>query len=255
MHQCIHASLDQDLCSGVNRGRGLIEDQGRGIGNRGTCNGEKLSLALAEVCSVVLKNCIVTVWETPYEAVGICKPCGLYAFLVRGIKAAEADVVHDGACEEVGVLENDSETAPEVRLLDLVDVNLVKADLSVLDVVETVDQVDHRCLTCAGASDKGKLLARLCIHLDVMKDRFLRNVAEINAIERNCALKLAVGYCSVSLMRVLPSPHVCLFSGLRDVALIIYLGTHQLDITIVILRFLVHHLEDTAGSCAGHDYA
>ena len=47
LHQPVHALLNQRLGAGVDGGGGLVQNQHRGIGHGGPCNGKKLPLALA----------------------------------------------------------------------------------------------------------------------------------------------------------------------------------------------------------------
>ena len=48
----------------------------------------------------------------------------------------------------------------EVGFFDLVDVNAVITDLTVLNIIKAVDQVGDRCLSGTGGADKGDLLSR-----------------------------------------------------------------------------------------------
>ena len=48
----------------------------------------------------------------------------------------------------------------QVIFFELIDINAVVTDLTVLNVVETVDQVCDRCFSGTGTSDKSNLLTR-----------------------------------------------------------------------------------------------
>ena len=48
------------------------------------------------------------------------------------------------------ILKNDSKGMAKVRLLDLINVYSIITDLTVLNIIETIDQVSDRCLSCAG---------------------------------------------------------------------------------------------------------
>ena len=252
VHQGIHSTLDQDFCSGIDRGCGFIQNQGRWISDCSSCDCNQLSLTLAEVGSVVSEDRVVAVWKPADETVGICKLGSPYALFVSGIELAVADVLHDRSRKEVCILENDAQATSEVRLLDLVDVYLVEADLAVLDIIEAVDEVHDSCLACAGASYECKLLAWLCIHLDVMENHLLGVIAEVHAIEGNCTFELAVGYASISLMRMLPGPGMGVFSGLSYCSVFGNICTNKFDIAVVFLRLLIHHFEDSLCTCTGH---
>ena len=51
----------------------------------------------------------------------------------------------------------------EIRFLNLVNVDSIITDLAVLDIIETVDQIGDRRLTCSGRSDECNLLSRFGI--------------------------------------------------------------------------------------------
>ena len=65
----------------------------------------------------------------------------------------------------MGILQNDTQGTTQIRLSDLVDVDAVVTDLTILNIIETVDQVGDRGLTGSGGTDKGNLLSRLRIQL------------------------------------------------------------------------------------------
>ena len=78
---------------------------------------------------------------------------------IGGIQLAVADILHDGAGEQVDILQNHAQGAAQVGLGDLVDVDIVIADLAVGDVIEPVDQVGDGGLAGTGSADEGDLLA------------------------------------------------------------------------------------------------
>ena len=60
------------------------------------------------------------------------------------IQSAVADIFQNSAREEVGVLQDDAEAAPQVGLADFVDVNAVVANFAVGNVVEPVYPIRMR---------------------------------------------------------------------------------------------------------------
>ena len=67
----------------------------------------------------------------------------------------------------MGILQHDSERVAQVIFFDLVDIDTVIADLAVLDIVETVDQVGDGRLSGTGAADKGNFLTRRSVEIYV----------------------------------------------------------------------------------------
>ncbi len=108
LHQCFGAGIDGGSC--------LVQDQHRRVSNGGTGNGQQLALALAQVGAVAGQHGVVAIRQAADEAVGVGQLCGGNALLVGGIQAAIADVIHDGAGEQVGILQNDAQRSGADRL-------------------------------------------------------------------------------------------------------------------------------------------
>ena len=75
-----------------------------GIGHGGAGDGQQLPLALAEVGPVAGEHGVVALRQAADEAVGVGQLGRGDALLVRGVQTAVADVFHNGAGEEVGIL-------------------------------------------------------------------------------------------------------------------------------------------------------
>ena len=59
LHQVIHGLLDLDLCSGINRGGCLIQDQDLIVCQDCSCNGKKLFLTLGNVAGLLVQDHLV----------------------------------------------------------------------------------------------------------------------------------------------------------------------------------------------------
>ena len=108
LHDGVHASLYHLLGTGVDTGGCLVENEDGGIGYGSTGDGKELALSLAEVASVAAEGCVIAVGESADEVVGTNQLSRLDTFLIGGIELAVTDIVEDGACEEVGLLEDDA---------------------------------------------------------------------------------------------------------------------------------------------------
>ena len=104
------------------------------------------------------KNCVIALGQHSYKAVGVGQPGGGDALLIGGVQAAVADVLHDGAGEQVGVLQHDAQRAAQVCFFDLVDVDAVIADLAVRNIIKAVEQIGDGGLSRIGGPYKGDLL-------------------------------------------------------------------------------------------------
>ena len=64
--------------------------------------------------------------------------------------------------------------------MDLPDVDAVKADLAVIDIVETIDQVSDSRLAGARCTNERNLLSGLGPQRDVVKNRLFSVVGEVD---------------------------------------------------------------------------
>src|SRR5829696_1460640 len=84
--------------------------------------------------------------------------------LLGGTLASIGDVLADRAVEERGILRHDGDAGAEAFLRHRGDVLAVDADLAVLEIVETQEDIDERRLAGPRAADEADLLARTHDH-------------------------------------------------------------------------------------------
>ena len=183
LHDGVHALLHQLLSAGVDRGGRLVKDEDGGIGDSGTGDGKELALSLAEVATIATEHGVVAASETADEVVGTDQSCRLDTLLVGGIEFAIADVVEDSPSEEVGLLQYDAHALAEGVLADRGDGNAVVENLTALYLVETVDEVDDGGLARSRTSDKGNLLSRVGVDIDIEEHLLVVGIAEVDILE------------------------------------------------------------------------
>ena len=254
VHQAVHAALHQRFGAGIDGGGGLVQDQHRGICHGRTGDGQQLALALREVGTIAGEHGVVALRQTLDEAICVGKAGSGDALFIGSLQPAIADVLHHRAGEQVGVLQHDAQRTAQIGLFDLVDVDAVVADLAVLNVVEPVDEVGDGGLTGTGRADKGDLLARTAIQVDIVQDGFFRHIAKVYIGKGDVAFQLVVGGSAV-VVRVLPCPDAGALVRLHQLVVAVILGVDQRDIALVGLALFVHHLEDTLGTGQSHDDA
>ena len=177
--------------------------------------------------------CVVAVRQHIDEAVGVRQLRRVVDFLVGGVQFAVADVLHDGACEQVGILKNDAEGVPEICLFDLIDVDAVVADLAVVHIVEPVDQVGDGRLARAGGTDEGHFLSRLRVEGQVVEYHVIRHIAEGHVVELHVSGQFGVSYGAVRLMWMFPCPQTGTLRTFDDVAVGILLRVDQCHVSFV----------------------
>jgi hypothetical protein len=180
-----------------------------------------------------------------------CELCGGDALFVGGIELTVADILHNGAGEQVDVLQNHAEGTAEIRLLDLRDVDAVVADLSVRNVIEAVDKVCDGRFACARCADERDLLAGLCVKRDVMQDGLLRGITKIDVLKLYVTGELRIGDRAV-LMRMLPCPKAGVLVGFGEHAVFLF-GVDERDVALVLFALGIEQREDAGSACHSHD--
>src|SRR5699024_7234416 len=99
-------------------------------------------------------------------------------FFVRSIQLSVPDVFHNGSGKQMGILKYDSQRMTEICLFDLVDVDSVVADLTVLRIIATGDRVCTPSLTCTGRAYPRNLLTRLCVKGQIMEYHMIVGISE-----------------------------------------------------------------------------
>ena len=112
LHQAVHGGLDALLGAGIHTGRCFIQNQDAVIRQDGAGDGQQLFLALADVGGVLVQFHLVAAGQRADEVVGIGSLGGSDDFLIGGIQAAVADVLHNSALEQPGILQYHTEAFP-----------------------------------------------------------------------------------------------------------------------------------------------
>ena len=112
-HQMVHARLDELFRAGVNGAGGLVQDQHRRIRYGDTGNGQELALPLAETAAIIGNPGVVAIRQVADEGIRVGQAGGGADFLIGGVQLAVADVIGNGAGEQMGVLEDDAQGPAE----------------------------------------------------------------------------------------------------------------------------------------------
>ena len=193
LHQPIHAPLNVSLGTGVHRGGGLVQHQDGRLGHGGTGDVEQLALTLGQIGTVALETGLIAVLQAHDEAVGRGGFGGLHHLLVGGVGATVSDVLHDGAREQVRILQNHGDVAPQLIPLVGTDVHAVDGDGSLVDIVEAVEQVGDGGLARARGADEGDLLTRVGIEADVLQHGLTGQVTEGHVLQHHLAPQIVDG--------------------------------------------------------------
>ncbi len=252
-HQTVHAVLHKLFCAGVNGAGGLVQDQHRRIRNGGSRNAQELPLTLGQVGTVTGQLGVIALRQAADEAVRIGQLCRCIYLFICGLQTAVTDVFHDRTGEEVRILQHDAERTPQIRLVDLLHIDAVIAELAVGNLIKTIDEVRNGGLSGTGGAHQSDLLTGLCMNGNVMEHGLVLRVPEIHIFKDHIALQRLVIGLSGILMIMLPGPAAGSFAAFCQRPVLI-LCIYQHDIAVVSLGLCIQETEDTL--CAGqrHDY-
>ena len=102
---------------------------------------------------------------------------------VGGIQTAIADILHDGALEQPGVLQHHAEALAQGTAVKVADVVAVQGDGAGIHIVEPHEQLDHGGLTGTGGANDGDLLAGLHIAAEIVDDGLFGHITEPDMVK------------------------------------------------------------------------
>ena len=155
----------------------------------------------------------------------------------------------------MGVLEHHAERPAQIRLLYLLDVDAVVADLALFDVVEAVDEVGYGGLARARGADESHLLPGLGDEGDIPENGLSGLVGEGDILELDIAAPPDISGGAVRLVEVFPRPHTRAPLALDDIAVRVLFGVDEGDIPLVRLGLGAREREDTLGARERHEDA
>ena len=251
-HQSVHTFFDEPLSTCIDTACSFVQNQYRRIGNSCTCNGNQLTLSLRQVFTVTGDDCVVSLRQVTDELVRIGGLSSLDTIFVRCVQFAVTDVVHYSTRKQVCVLQNHTKRSSEVSLLDLVDVDAVVSDLTVGNIVESVDEVGNCCLTCTCRTYESNLLSRFGVQRNSVQNSLVFFVTEHYVFKSYVTTQWNVGYSSVTV-RMFPSPLACTCFAFGNVTLFVNKGIYKSNITFVHFGRFVKHFEHTLCTCHSHE--
>ena len=251
VHKGIHALLYQLFGSAVNGRSSFVQNQNRRICYRCAGNGNQLALPLRQVGPVIGQLGLITIRQRTNEFVRIGQRGSRNTFFICGIQSAIPDIFHNGIRKQVGILQYHTKGPAQIRFFDLVDIDIVIADFTVLNIIKAVNQVGNGGLTGTGGPDKGNLLSRFGKHADVMQYNLIFRVPEVHVIKDNVALHRVQRNGAV-LVRMLPGPGAGAFFTFHQAAMAVISSIDQFYISVVLFRLLVQKLKNTL--CAGQTH-
>ena len=140
------------------------------------------------------------------KSICVCQLCSCHHLGICRIQLAVTNVFHDSCRKQMRILQNDSKRMSQIIFFNFVNINAIITDLSVLNIIKSVNQICNRRLSCTSRADKRNFLTRRCVQIHIMKHDFFRYIAKIYIIKNNISGQLCIRNRTFLLMRMLPCP-------------------------------------------------
>ena len=144
-----HGLLQLVLVFGIDVGGGLVEDDDGRVLEHGAGNGNALLLAARERGPALANDGVIAVRQGHDEIVATGFLCRGDHFFMRGLRAAEADVVLYGVREEVHALKDHAHLFHQRFQRVVAHVRAADADRAAVHIPESGDEVAKRRLAAA----------------------------------------------------------------------------------------------------------
>jgi len=140
------------------------------------------------------------------------------------------------------ILQYNTKGASQICLLDLIYIDSVISDLTILNIIEPVDQIRNCCFTCTCRSYESNFLSGFCEHLDIVKYDLLIAVTKVHIIKFHFTFQFTIAGSICVLMIMLPCPKSRSLRAFLQLAVFILHGVDKLDIALIRLRRHVRFL-------------
>ena len=207
LHQSIHASLYNSLCSCIYGACRLIQYHYRRIRNSSPCYSQKLSLPLAEVGTVAGEHGIISFRQASDKVVSSCQLGSVYALFIAGVQLTVTYVLHYCTCKQVGILQYYAETVAQIVFFNIIYIYSVVTYFTISHIIETVDKVGNGCLAGACGADKSQLLSRLCIQRNIVEHGLFRGITKVDIIKTHITAQTRIRGRPL-VVTLLPCPYM-----------------------------------------------
>ncbi|MNP53687.1 hypothetical protein D3C76_1481820 [compost metagenome] len=107
-------------------------------------NGNPLAFPAGQIAAVLVQLCVVAIREIHNEGVGVGYSGGLNDLLFGGAWFGVADIVHDGAVEQKGLLKHNPDLGTQPGLLNVPNIYSIHQNPAFIDIIEAGQQINHR---------------------------------------------------------------------------------------------------------------
>src|SRR2546425_789030 len=171
LDHAVDGPMHQALRLAVERARGLVQDQDRGVRDDRAGDCHALALAAREAGPAVADHRVVPVGQRHDEVVRVRDLRGAEDVRLRDPVPAVRDVLADHGIEQERLLRDDAEQPPVSRLLERPQIPPVDRNRSLPRIVEAQDEVGERRLARAARSNQRDDLALPDLEAHAAQDR------------------------------------------------------------------------------------
>src|SRR5579883_22956 len=169
----------------------LIQQQKRGILQKGTGNGNTLTLSPRQLVATVAGKSVKATGK-PLDK--IHAPRGMsggFDLAVRSVGAPIANIFKDAALKQGDILRDDGNRIAQALLRHLHDVLSIDQDASSLHVIEALYQGEQRRLAAPGAANQRYTLSAGYVEVEAFEERWTRAVRKTHILKGHaCPLPL-----------------------------------------------------------------
>ena len=178
LDQPVEGILNGHLGFGVDRGRGLVQDQNPRVGQNGPCDRDSLPLTARKRAAGRSDHRIVAVGHFADEIMRAGGNGGGHHLVVGRPLFGIGDVFLHRAHENIRLLRDHGDARAKVGKGHLPDVDPVNEDVPLLRVVQPVDQIHQSGFSRARPPDNAQHLARTDMEVDILQHVAVRLIPE-----------------------------------------------------------------------------
>src|SRR5436190_8946613 len=206
-HQTLERLDHELLVFDIEAGRGLVEQEYRGIPDHGARDGHTLPLTARQRRPSGADDGVVTVLEAADELIDPRRASGTHDFLERRVGRAVSDVLENRRLKEHRFLEHHANLLAQRVEAIVANVLAVDEHAPGRGLVESWNQAHGRALPGAGVADQGDHLSWLDLERDVVQHRLVAPIPERHAVELDGATEWRRGPGRRTVMRASLHPH------------------------------------------------
>ncbi len=159
-HEAIEGFLNDLLVFGIDRGQRLVQNQDRRIAQKRARDCDALPLAARQAHAALADDGSIALRQARDEFMGVGRARGVFKLGLGRIGAAHAQIVLDGAVEQIAVLADHGDERTQILQRDFAQILAAHTDRAALRIVKTKKELRDRRLARAATADDADAFTR-----------------------------------------------------------------------------------------------